>query len=221
MIALAKPDTQDYLWTIRDTLARVSEVNRLTWDDVNLEQRYVVLYTRKKRGGHLTPRKVPLTDRLLGILARRYQERDHTKPWVFWHWYRPKANGAREAGPYQDRREVLKSLVIKAGVRHFGFHAMRHAGASLMDSVNVPLGSIQRILGHENRSTTEIYLHSLGELEREAMAIYEQVSGGSARVTHNFTHNSHMTGINSPIKSHIKNDEGPNQTAWAPSNWLN
>ena len=105
MIALAKPDTQDYLWTIRDTLARVSEVNRLTWDDVNLEQRYVVLYTRKKRGGHLTPRKVPLTDRLLGTLSRRYRERDHTKPWVFWHWLRHQENGAQKAGPYQDRRE--------------------------------------------------------------------------------------------------------------------
>ena len=51
MVALAAPDTQDYLWTVRDTLARVRAVNRLTWDNVNLEQRYVVLYTRKKRGG--------------------------------------------------------------------------------------------------------------------------------------------------------------------------
>ena len=82
-----------------------------------------------------------------------------------------------------------------------------------MDSVNVPLGSIQRILGHEHRSTTEIYLHSLGELEREAMAIYEQVSGGSARVSHNF----HMTGTNSHIKSHIKNDQGPKPNGLGPT----
>ena len=26
-----------------------------------------------------------------------------------------------------------------------------------MDDANVPIGSIQRILGHENRKTTEIY----------------------------------------------------------------
>ena len=43
-----------------------------------------------------------------------------------------------------------------------------------MDGNNVPLGSIQKILGHENRKTTEIYLHSIGDAERQAMAIYEQ-----------------------------------------------
>jgi hypothetical protein len=31
----------------------MGEINRLTWTDVNLEKRYVVLYTRKKKGGHL------------------------------------------------------------------------------------------------------------------------------------------------------------------------
>ncbi len=45
-----------------------------------------------------------------------------------------------------------------------------------MDSKGVNIGSIQRILGHENRSTTDIYLHSIGDAEREAMEIFEQAS---------------------------------------------
>ena len=36
IIAIADPETQDYLWAIRETMARVSEINRLTWDDVSL-----------------------------------------------------------------------------------------------------------------------------------------------------------------------------------------
>ena len=32
--------------------------------------------------------------------------------------------------------------------------------------ISVPIGSIQGILRHENRTTTEIYLHSIGEAEK-------------------------------------------------------
>ena len=51
-ILVADPDTQDYLWTILLTAGRVSEINGLTWDDVKLKQRSVVLWTRKTRGGN-------------------------------------------------------------------------------------------------------------------------------------------------------------------------
>ncbi len=176
VILAADEETQDYLWTLRETMARISEVNRLTWDDLNLDQRYVVLYTRKKRGGHLTPRQVPMTHRLYAVLSRRYKRRDPSKPWVFWHTYWSRRAGKMVSGPYQNRNKLMKRLCKKAGVRHFGFHAIRHSGASVMDNNNVPIGSIQRILGHENRRTTEIYLHSVGEAEREAMAVFERAS---------------------------------------------
>ncbi len=45
-----------------------------------------------------------------------------------------------------------------------------------MDNYSVLIGSIQRILGHENRKTTEIYLHSIGPAEREAIAVFERAS---------------------------------------------
>ena len=50
VISLADPDTQDYLITLRETLGRMGEVNRMTWDDVCFTERYVALYTRKKKG---------------------------------------------------------------------------------------------------------------------------------------------------------------------------
>jgi len=53
-----------------------------------------------------------------------------------------------------------------------------------MDKNNVPIGSIQRILGHENRKTTEIYLHSVGNSEREAMDVFEQARKKSHTESH-------------------------------------
>ncbi len=178
VMAVANDDTRDYLQAIRDTMARVSEINALRWDDIDWQTRTVVLYTRKKKGGHLTPRVVPLTERLHAIFARRFQHRENGLQWVFWHCYWSRKAGRWVKGPFQSRHNLMSGLCKKAGVRHFGFHALRHAGASLMDREGVPIGVIQRILGHENRTTTEIYLHSNGEQEKAAMRVFEKAVGG-------------------------------------------
>jgi integrase len=46
----------------------------------------------------------------------------------------------------------------------------------MWEDPRVSIGSIQRILGHESSKTTEIYLHSIGEADREAMEIFEEKS---------------------------------------------
>ena len=185
VIAAAEPDTQDYLWTIRETMARVSEVNRLAWDDdVDLEGRYVILYTRKKKGGHLTPRKVPMTEHLHKILSRRHSLREKRIPWVFWHTYTSRKTGEQRQGSFGRRKRLMSGLCKKADVRYFNFHALRHSGASVMDSLGVPIGSIQRILGHQQRRTTENYLQSIGDSERQAMAVFEEASTNSHMDSH-------------------------------------
>jgi integrase len=173
VINLADSDTQDYLICICDTMARMTEINQLTWRDVDLEQKVVVLYTRKKKGGNLTPRKIPMTKRLYEILQRRFSAREKSKPWVFWHRYYDRKEKIWREGPYKDRKRFMMTLCKKAGVKYFRFHALRHASASIMDNNNVPLGAIQSILGHENRTTTEIYLHNLGSSEKDAITVYE------------------------------------------------
>ena len=179
VITMADQGTQDYLWVIRETMGRVGEINRLVWDDVDLAGRSVTLYTRKKQGGNLTPRKVPMTDKVLEVLIRRYQTRDTAKPWVFWQRYWCRKTNQWKEGPYLDRKKIMQTLCRKAGVRYFRFHALRHTGASIMDNSNVPIGAIQEILGHENRTTTEIYLHNISGAARRAMAVYESARGNS------------------------------------------
>jgi len=56
-----------------------------------------------------------------------------------------------------------------------------------MENNNVPVGAIQKILGHENRSTTEIYLHALGKAEQDAIQIYEQARTNSHTNSHTGT----------------------------------
>ena len=50
----------------------------------------------------------------------------------------------------------------RAGVRKFSFHAIRHfVACHLEDSGKASLKDIQRLLGHQHFTTTEIYLKSL------------------------------------------------------------
>ncbi len=175
VMEVADQATRDYLCVIRETMGRMGEINRLRWEDINLGENYVLLYTRKKRGGHLTPRKVPMTSRLKECLERMQRDRDTSKPWVFWHRYVSSKTGEVCEGPYHDRKKFMRRLCRKAGVRYFRFHALRHSGASLLDKNNVPIGSIQKILGHENRTTTEIYLNGFSGDTAEAMRVFDTV----------------------------------------------
>jgi integrase len=171
VLLAADSETQEV--AIKETMARMGEINRLIWEDIDFDRRALVLYTRKKKGGHLTPRKVPKTTRLHNMLLSRFRNRDKDRPWVFWQRYWSRKESKFVEGPYRDRKRIMQTLCRKVGVKYFRFHALRHFGASVLERANVPIGSIQRILGHENRTTTEIYLHSVGEAEREAMAVYE------------------------------------------------
>lgn len=114
-----------------------------------------------------------MTERLFDRLKRRYEARDKAKPWVFWHRYTSSKTREICEGPNQERKRNMKTLCRKAGIPYSRFHALRQAGASTLDDAGVAIGTIQRILGHENRSTTEIYLHGIAESEREAIATLE------------------------------------------------
>jgi integrase len=79
----ATADERDFLDAIYHLLARRSEVVRLTWEDVNFEQRWVRLYTRKRRGGELQEDYLPINDTLYNVLHNRWKRRDKTSPHVF------------------------------------------------------------------------------------------------------------------------------------------
>ena len=167
VLNVAEGEVRDYLWAIALTIGRMSEINRLEWKDVDFANRSVTLYTRKTKGGNLKPRDIPMTDKLHEVLQRR--QKGNVQPWVFHHTYRSRKTGEWVTAPYQDRKRIMKTLCKKADVPYFRFHPLRHFGASMLEKSGVPVRVIQDLLGHENRTTTEIYLHSFNGADREAM----------------------------------------------------
>jgi integrase len=73
-------------------------------------------------------------------------------------------------------------LCKKAGVKHFGFHALRHLGASLInESGQVTMKQIQLLLRHKKQSTTEKYLHILEKGLPEAINLLDAPFSKAAR----------------------------------------
>lgn len=167
VLLVADGEAQDYLLTIALTMGRMSEINRLEWKDVDFQNNAVTLYSRKTKGGNLKPRKIPMSKTLNAVLQRRLK--DNNTDWVFWHTYYSRKNRAWITGPFTDRKKMMTTLCEKAGVKYFRFHPLRHFGASILENEGVSIKTIQDLLGHSNRKTTEIYLHSFEGADQEAM----------------------------------------------------
>lgn len=171
LVMAADPDEQDFILTIVHTLARVDEILRLQWQDVNFEQRGITLWTRKKRGGEWKPQNKPMNEDLYQILLRRYKKRSSEK-WVFPN---PKT-GTR----YQRRPKLMRSLCTRAFAPGkkvkdykgpvFGFHSLRKAIATLLqDREKVGTKTVSGLLGHDSVRTTEIYLSTVPADQAEAV----------------------------------------------------
>jgi integrase len=150
------------------TAARRGELLRLKWSDVDLERQTIRLSTRKRKSGSLEYDQIPMT----GLL------KDELKA----HW--PRARSVyvfcKEDGrPFTERRHLMTRVCRRSNVPYFGFHAIRHLSATMMDQAGVPLRTIQAILRHKSATTTDRYLHSLRGERVELDGVFE---GGKGKI---------------------------------------
>lgn len=110
-----------------------------------------------------------MNNELYDTLKRLRENREQEK-WVFY-------NG-KTGYRYNHRPKLMKSLCKRANIDPpIGFHAIRHFTASyLADSEKVSKKTISSILGHKSLQTTEIYLHSIDESQRNAISLLENIN---------------------------------------------
>jgi integrase len=111
-----------------------------------------------------------MTSILQGILEHRYADRDRESPFVF---------SASTGGMIDTTTiaQVMPRLCREAGVKPFGFHAIRHYIAGvLQDSGKMSLVAIQRQLRHKRPTTTDTYLNSMRTTGDTAAEVIEAAS---------------------------------------------
>ena len=137
------------------TAARKSELFRLTWNEVDFERGFILLGTRKRKGGGMEYDPVPMTSTLRQILLEQKEE-GLSREFVFCH---------TDGRPYTSRQNLIARLCKKSGVPHFSLHGIRHLTASMLAREGVPLFKIGAILRHKNLATTEEYIAKISPLE--------------------------------------------------------
>lgn len=145
------------LLTFYYTGARRGEVFRLRWDDVYMQAGRIRLTDHKGGGGRKRVRWLPMHPTLVDALRWWHEARPRKVENVFMRLDHDSALGE----PFTCRQKFLAVLCARAGVRPFGFHALRHKAASIAFT-SAGLDAAQRLMGHSRATTTDIYVRSAG-----------------------------------------------------------
>jgi integrase len=126
LLAACDPDERPLIVILAHTLARIDEILRLTWQDINFEQGTVILWTRKNQAGEWKPRTIGMNADLKAMLKSMWTRRKQEK-WVFYN--------AREDNRYLRRPKFMRRICRRAEIKEYGFHAIRHFVATYLHDV--------------------------------------------------------------------------------------
>ena len=80
----------------------------------------------------------------------------------------------------QNLTKRFKALLWRAGLPDMRFHDLRHSCATLLFAQGVPLGVVQRTLGHSQVSLTmNTDVHIFPEVQKQAADAMERLLGGA------------------------------------------
>lgn len=121
----------------------------LKWEHVDRSRMIINIIQAKGN----KDRQVGLNDKLIVLLAEYWKE---YKSIIY------VLNGQGDAAQYSERsvNEVIKQLAVKAGIsKRVYAHLIRHCSATHMVEAGTDINLIQKLLGHSNVKTTNIYTH--------------------------------------------------------------
>lgn len=154
--ASACDDEEVWLLTqfLVNTGARIGEAIKLDWSDVHVGQDpYVVLRTRKRKGGKEAQRTVPLNPHLLGLLLPLSKDEGPVFRW-------------------SDQRAAGKLVIAFAnglGIDDFRPHDLRRTFATLLLERGVNPRTVADLLGHTSLTMVMRYMVPPDHVKKEAV----------------------------------------------------
>ncbi len=132
---------------------RQGEILGLVWSEVSFERKEITLPPERVKNN--TRRTVPLADACGAILLNRYKDRKANCDLVF------PAPGHGNAKPRTyDIRTAFENAVLRAEIKNFHFHDLRHCFASYV-AMNTTANALElaTLMGHKSIQMTARYAH--------------------------------------------------------------
>jgi integrase len=161
IIAVSEAHTRAFYWLAAETGLRAGELAALTLTDVGPAKVTVnhavwngVVSTPKTQNSLRTVAVSPQLAKLLSEQLERQKAKQHD------FLFSTSTGSAWDMNLFRKRK--LVPLLTSLEIQQAGFHAFRHFNASLLDSLRVPLKTIQERLGHalSGSLTLDVYTHA-------------------------------------------------------------
>lgn len=163
--AASEPHWYSMIVVALQTGLRRGELGALDWGDVDLVNGHITVRRSITDGIVSTPknhkiRHVPLTEDVRAVLAPIAQ-----KEGGVWR--------GRGDGDHTNKAlyTALDRITQRAGIRHIGWHTLRHTFASQLSMSGVPIAVIRELLGHSDINMTMRYAHLSPSVLKNAVSV--------------------------------------------------
>ena len=144
LIAASGKKTATYLQLMKETGARAGEVSKLTWTDIDFQQRVVRIKPEK---GSL-PRMLPLSSKAIEMLNNIPKTSDRI--FLF-------ADDMRSVF-YVQRKRIARKLA-NPRLLQISFHTFRHWKGTMEYHKTKDIFYVKELLGHKSIMSTQVYIH--------------------------------------------------------------
>jgi integrase len=141
-----RQDNWDLVIMLLDIGARYSEIAELTWQQVDLKNKTILL----KRSKTNNEAVLYMSNRVYQVLKSRNDKKVHHK-WVF--------TDKSGNNPRKHSTIAIRRAIKNAGIEDFRVHDFRHTCASRLVQNGMTVQETAHILGHSNIATTMRYAH--------------------------------------------------------------
>jgi len=162
---IQRQDTLHFVMMLLDTGARHGELAGLKWESIDMDKKEIRLFRPKVQNESV----LMMSNRVFDMLTSRLTVKHKDQEYVF----EGRFGGHRVFG-----RTSFESACQRAKLKEVTYHTLRHTFASRMVQAQVPIYSVQHLLGHTNVSTTARYAHLAPQhAATEAARVLNQLQG--------------------------------------------